>query len=246
MARPGPLIDARAGVVAALMRREGVVRSEAGYATRVLAADLSRSTETVSSLLKLMESDGQVLRDVNAATRKTFEIVLGDVPPAMMQRARELLEADAPELESDSANAVEEQIWQEAHAAGPPDEDTPAPDAAAVADAILRRVTSLLDFDVSDLVSRAAHDVTLADRDEARDRLAITLEENARLRTRLRDVQDEIVAVRSERDRLRHDLHQVEDNLKTMTRNNNGVISDEVHKAIDRFMRETPKGGHGG
>ena len=64
-------------------------KSSSGRATSILAEHIGRRTDGIAALLKDMETDGQILR--NVGTKRTYEIMVGDVPQHLLERARELL-----------------------------------------------------------------------------------------------------------------------------------------------------------
>lgn len=74
-------------------------------------------------------------------------------------------------------------------------------------------------------------------------RLAQRLEENERYRRQLRDLGDEVRALRSERDGLRSRLRATESNLQAALKGETSqAVTSEINKRIDQFMRTTPKG----
>lgn len=105
-----------------------------------------------------------------------------------------------------------------------------------VAAALLTRVTTII----------GTHEEALravAERDEARERLATALEEHERQRKRLTLLGEELAATKTERDGLRTRLRMCESNLGKLTGKNGDVtrlVDELVHQQLDRVMRETP------
>lgn len=72
--------------------------------------------------------------------------------------------------------------------------------------------------------------------------LAKRLEENERLRNRMREASDELQAVKHERDGLRQRLRNTEANLTAALKGESAhAINAEVHKRLDQIMRTTPR-----
>jgi hypothetical protein len=72
--------------------------------------------------------------------------------------------------------------------------------------------------------------------------LASRLEDNERFRRQLREVADELLAVKHERDGLRQQLRRAESNLSAALKGESvHAINAEINKRIDHIMREAPK-----
>lgn len=249
----GELMATRRAVVHALADAGGSMSDPSGRVTAPLfeAAGLAMTSGGRSDMLKCLDNDGWILRDTRA--KRTYEIVLCDDHPQvaaiLAHRQTEahgslveaMRERGAVHEEEPERPEVVERFAAD-QAAGIEALTAPTPDADAVADAILRRVARLLDLDpdAGNYVDAEAHARALEDREEIVARLGVTVEENQRLRTRLRDVQDELIAVRAERDGLRQQKRQLQENLKAAVRENGGVVDHEVRRRIEAFMRETP------
>lgn len=236
----GDLMATRRALVRALADAGGLVRDKSGRATSILfdrAGMGHLSSKGRIHQIAGLEADGWVLRDSRA--KRTYEIVLVDDQPQVQKILRHFASLDEPEPEPEPMPELPK------IPVGPPDWEEVAPEPAAptadeVATAILRKVSTLLDVDVDELVSKDRMEEAIDARNEFSARLGVTVEENQRLRTRLRDVQDELAAVKAERDKLRKDKLQVEANLKAALRGTGGEVDAEVRRRIEAFMRQTP------
>jgi regulator of replication initiation timing len=73
-------------------------------------------------------------------------------------------------------------------------------------------------------------------------RLGARLDENERFRRQIRELGDELSAVKLERDGLRRELRATQANLTaTLKGEKAGIVTAEVQKAIDQVMRSTPQ-----
>lgn len=73
-------------------------------------------------------------------------------------------------------------------------------------------------------------------------KLSARLEDNERLRRQVRELGEEIQALRFERDGLRNRLRNTESNLSMALRGDAAAaVNGEIQKRVDRIMREAPK-----
>lgn len=129
----------------------------------------------------------------------------------------------------------------------PPDESqsdyTPAVDlevASSVAMALLTRVIEIVSSGSPADTDRRVKQLQ-ADLSDVADKLAKRLTENDRMRNSIRDLGEEIVALRTERDGLRKRLRAAEINLERATSADaQRYVNDEVQKEIAKVMRATP------
>ena len=117
--------------------------------------------------------------------------------------------------------------------------------ASTVAMALLTQVVEIISTGsptaTHDEIKRLERDYT-----EASQRLADRLADNDRLRRTIRELSDEIVAIREERDGLRRRLRQAESNLaKATSQDTQRFINERVQQELAKVMRSRPAGTHG-
>lgn len=112
--------------------------------------------------------------------------------------------------------------------------------ADAVATALMARVVEIITTNHGNIAAQRAAQA----RDEVRQlekRLGEQVAYVERLRRDLRSVQDELSAIKLERDGLRQRLRTAEFNLQTATgADAQRLIDAEVHRQVDRMMRQAP------
>lgn len=223
--------SSRKAVINALVRLGGSISDPQGLVTRKLMVEAGlestySSTAAFSSLLKAMEQDGMIVRDVSTPKR-CYEIVLGDLPEGWPVEASPVVSEtpEGPNTAPEPPSATEVN--------GEATETTPE----AVADAILARVAEILSRPSVDEVAKFLK----AERDEMAARLSATLDENVRLRQAAREAQDTLTARSTEIRGLHERLRLAEENLKSVMRSGNTAISHEVRRQIAEFMREPPR-----
>jgi chromosome segregation ATPase len=112
--------------------------------------------------------------------------------------------------------------------------------AKAVALSLLEQVVDIVSGKRSDGIELGRLQSELA---AASQRLGDQVEDSAKLRRRLRETEDELVATKRERDGLRQRLRAAEHNLSVATGADvRRVIDAEVHKRVAQVMREVPVG----
>lgn len=257
---------ARARVVVALRESDGEIADDSGQATAILAERVGRRAATLTTLLSSMEEDGEVLRDVRG--KRTYAIVLGDVLPGTEDRVKELAsfhrrvvlpaprvrevaDDEVVEAEPEAVPAPEPVAVAVEHLVpGAPDDGGVDPTPVTARD-LLARITS----DMTALVTlsqaealeqyKAVLAAMQAERDEARERLAMTLDENQRLRIRHREATDEVKAMGTRIQRLTLERNTLQQNLDAAMRDARKVVNHEVHKQVDRVMRQAPTSSKG-
>lgn len=112
--------------------------------------------------------------------------------------------------------------------------------ADAVATALLARVIEVLTTGKSDVVGLRLRQLR-DEVDELQKRLGQQVEYVSNLRRQVREAGDEIITLKFERDGLRQRLRTAEHNLTVATSGDaKRIIENELHKEIDRLMRQTP------
>jgi hypothetical protein len=121
-----------------------------------------------------------------------------------------------------------------------PNSDVEHSVADAVATALLARVIEIMSTGNGNAVAMKNAQLTTDVADLTR-RLGEQVGYVERLRRDLRQVQDELIATKSERDGLRQRAQAAEHNLKIATgADAQRIIDAEVHRQVDRIMRQAP------
>lgn len=204
----------RREIIEVLRRAGGRIEDSSGHCTPLLAQSLGYvgSITALSGVLRKMELLGLIERRING--KRTLAIAL----PGFLDKP---LEPPVPEPDVDPVADVEPDPVE-----APVDPSIPG-DPERVAAALLGQVMAkLAEPGVEDLKSR----------------LACVLEENTRLRRRLGELNDELAAVKNERNQLRRDKKLAQDNLKIALETGSRAVRAETTKAIARFMEEVPSG----
>jgi len=194
------------------------------------------------SLIQLLNSPAMapaIARDVYAKT--TRRIALTTVP----RRWADKLQAAHP-----STNGPEPEPVEAAPIVPEPDADDYTGEAIHDDDAlrleIAQSVATALLGQVVDIISTGKPDTTRVvtlERDlaEASTRLANAVEESERQRRKVREVGDELAAVKHERDGLRQRVKAAEANLdRAINADRSNVVRDAVNDELARVMRATP------
>lgn len=243
---------ARARIALALLDAGGEISDPKGRVTAKIAEMAgSASANACASLLARMEDEGEVVRDTKQAAKRTYSVAVVELLPATQRRVDELRRKRVIEQ---AAAEPEPEPEPEPEVAPEPE---PAPVAASaevaaleadeVALAILRQIGGLLELRDAQVAESQNSELMLqrieyltAERDEARERLAATLEENQRLRQRNRDAGDELRAKTTQIQGLIREREDLRGNLQRIMRDQTSVVGGEVRKQIERFMQERP------
>lgn len=114
--------------------------------------------------------------------------------------------------------------------------------ASQVAMSLLTTVVEIISAGTPTVVDTKVRQLQ-SDLETVASRLAQRLEENERMRRQLREVGDEVRALRQERDGLRSRLRATETNLQAALKGETSqAVTAEINKRIDQFMRVAPKG----
>lgn len=191
--------------------------------------------------------------------KRTFRIELGLVPETWFDKMKSEPEPVAsepePELEPASSNgtidlvvepSAEEAVELMEQVIMPATESEPVGElpaelqvASAVAMELLTRVVEIVSTGGTDEAAMRLR----RERDDARHRLAEQTDLSERRRRQLREVGDELHAVKEERNGLRNRLRLTEENLRKATSNAaNATVMDLARKELDKVIRQVPVG----
>lgn len=223
-------------LLAALHRMNGSCEDRpSGHATKKLmdAAALTCTMTNVAKTLQTLEEQGFVAREVSG--KRTFEIVLCALPDKvrieMLGVPTAFVSAPVAEEPTQVTTLADLPPFPTAHMLSLVQTTPPEPDAidyARLADELLRTAAEVIDRPHLDGIVKV--------------RLADTLEENQRLKARLRVIEDENIALKNEASGLRRAKVTLEENLKAAIRGGGRVVDGEVGKRIARFMNEREPG----
>jgi hypothetical protein len=229
---------------------------KSGKATRLLIDDASKEGyggQSPSALNALFKSDamiGAVERDING--KRTYRVQLTAVCETWLSK----LQANGYKMNVDAhKTTLAEPVVEEVEQVEEVEDEAPAevldvyqpePDVLelqvshAVARSLLTQVVEIINAGVEitrdDRVNELERDLSMAHQ-----RLASRLEENDKLRRKVRQLEDELAAAHTERDGLRGRLRAAEYNLeKAMSSDNQRIIMAEVHREMDKIMRAKP------
>lgn len=229
------LMTTRATVLRALWHH-GPIEDHGGLATETLhrAATANGYRGSSSALSQLLhDSPDLVEREIRG--KRCFRIELVALPASWVDRL-ELEEPEPPtELEEPPTELeLEEEPEPELEEPEPWDLEI----AGAVATSLLTRVVEIINAGRYDADGRAGRDL-----EDARRRLYEQTEYAEKLRRQVREVGDELAAVKHERDGLRSRLRLVEENLRKATGTDVARQVDAlVREQLDRVMRARPAG----
>lgn len=234
----------------------GPAEDASGLATRVLherASELGYAGAP-SAVLPLLRGLGPAVT-TETQGRRTYRIELGTLPESWARKLLEDAELTAIASEASADVATEAQETSEEPEAT---ESAPEPSevseelteeepwnlevTGAVAMALLTKVVEIVSAGSSD---EATHRLR-AERDDARHRLHEQTERAERLRREIREVGDELGAVKHERDGLRTRLKLVESNLRKATGPDvQRTVDALVREQVDKLMRAAPAPNRG-
>lgn len=258
------LRDLRHAVVTALWHH-GTFAARTGFTTDELAHAAGLDRKQVRSVLKSPTMEFAV--DEETRGKRSYRISLVAIPrrwlPELLNGSasaavdvepepdalpRDISRADA--LEAEPAAVIDpDEIAREEYPERVPDLPPPPeidPPTLEVAHAV---ATSLLTQVVEIIVAGHGngHEIgkLRADYEAMSGRLSAQLDETQRLRRTIREVGDELAALKFERDGLRQRLRAAEHNLTVATQSIDvqRVVDAEVRKRLDQMMREVPRTG---
>ena len=186
------LTKPRARIVQALSSVGGSVEHNSGRATAALAKLIydeptAKNHSTITNLLRAMDRDGLVERDVNGTC--TYAIRLSGV-----------MDVAVPE----------------------PEPEPPPPDLAELAMELLVQVSTVLAGESDASVKQ---------------RLADSLAGRARAEATVRELGEQMVVLRAERDGLKARQQGLEANVRAMLK---GELNDRTYREVERFMQARP------
>lgn len=112
--------------------------------------------------------------------------------------------------------------------------------AQSVAMALLTQVVEIISAGTPEQTDARVRSL-MTDMAQLSERYSQRLQENDKMRRQLREAGDELKALRFERDGLRSRLRATEANLREVMKGDTAkVVTQEVQKRIDQFMRQTP------
>lgn len=249
------LTRARRAAVKAL--REGPITDPNGQATRELYRRMVRNgydggnPRSLTGVLREPAMATAIARDING--KRTMRIELVAVPERWAHLLnREQSAQDEPVTEPEPATpepVTEPEPQGELTDSYLVDTEALRLDVAgSVATALLTRVIEIVSSPDSSKQAVLERDTALAERDDARTRLATALEYGQRMARENRQLGDDLAAVKHERDGLRKRLGQAEANIARMTAPNGAtaqVVNDLVQAELAKVMRAAPAPGHG-
>lgn len=241
----------RARIVLALESAGGAVLDRRGKATALLGARLGGVYPGLTALLAQMQSDGEVSRDVNG--KRCYGIRLCVPTPKTARQLgllREQLGVPVDEPVEDAP--VEPALVEEPTAPVAPvetidvvlawvEEQRGASARMASMEAwILELERQLTEQSPSDELVRLR-----TEHSEMSQRLAMVLEENTRIRIRLRDAGDELRASSTRIAGLNREKADLQNNLRAALQASKNIVDAEVRRELDRVMRQAPGSSKG-
>lgn len=242
--RPGSMLHLsieRRAIVEALWQH-GPIQDDRGHAAGVLGERAGLTTTNVTNVLKSPLLAQCVERE--AKTTRCYRLALVALPERWLPKLNGHAPPEPePEPEVEQPTLLDATspppIWISTRDVADYDPTTDDRIVDKVATALLAQVVEVLAHGKPDSAELARLDGVVH---ELQQRLASQLDYTSTLRQQMRLASDELVAVKQERDGLRARLRAAEHNLTVATTGDTRRIIDaEVHRAIDRFMRETPK-----
>lgn len=227
-----------------VLKRTGTVRDTTGRASDKLATMAGINRLLAIETLKLMERDGQIVRDIRG--KRTFEIRLpkpGETPEQIRKRALDRA-AQPPSGRTPKPKAgTPTEAMVVAHMPPPaPPEPTPPPapepateikiETTELAAALLRHV-----IDLANAPNRNEQQTAQLKRDyqTSQQRLGDAVAETQRLRRQLREAQDLATALKDETEGLRQRAQLAEHNLKQ------ALTAPPLDTERERQLRELTK-----
>lgn len=199
------------------------------------------SLSALSGIMRKPTMAHAVSRDQNA--KRVYRIALERVPQAWADWLQPAKTEPEPEPEAEPETTPEPAPLQLV------DDDPPAHEDASTLDALRLDIagtvaTALLTKVVEIVTSPDQSKQAVLERDDARRRLAETLEDNQRHRETIRRIGEELAAAHAERDGLRQRLRAADANVAKLTAPNaaaNAVVNDLVQNELAKVMRAAPQ-----
>lgn len=253
----------RMALLGALWRHGPVIDRQSGRATAKLVELAGGGIKNPTAILTAAPVSPIVERKCNG--KRTYEIRLAALPERWLRAIESAHPAAAMRAEPPDDDRLAADVGSERMEGEPPDDEaatapsgSPSPLLATVTDLPERAaplvaadaVATALLAQVAAIISRGTDEAPVANRlrDDLvtlSDRLATQVEYVEKLRRDLRGSGDTITALKAERDGLRQRLRDAEHNLKVATSvDTQRVIDAEVHRQMERMMRQAPAGQH--